>query len=99
MPDLRNCRRCGKLFVYTGNILCAQCIKEDEETYERVRKYIEEHSRSTTVEVAAALDIPVDKILQYLREGKLELSSENASITLGCERCGKPITTGRFCRD
>ena len=99
MPDLRNCRRCGKVFVYTGNALCVQCISEDEKTYQRVKKYIEEHYRSTTVEVASALGIPVERILQYLREGKLELSSHNANITLWCEKCGKPINTGRFCKD
>jgi flagellar operon protein (TIGR03826 family) len=99
MPGLKNCIRCGKLFVYTGNALCGQCIEQDERTYKQVKEYLEQNSRSTTVEVAAALGLPVDRILQYLREGKLELSSENANIILACERCGRSITKGRFCSD
>lgn len=99
MGDLRNCRRCGKLFVYTGIPLCRQCIDEDEEIFERVKEYIESHPKCTTMEVAEALDIPTEKILQFLREGKLELSKENTNILLGCERCGRPIPTGRYCSE
>ena len=99
MGDLRNCRRCGKLFVYTGIPLCRQCIDEDEEIFERVKEYIESHPKCTTMEVAEALDIPTEKILQFLREGKLELSKENTNMLLGCERCGRPIPTGRYCSE
>ena len=99
MGDLRNCRRCGKLFVYTGIPLCMQCVEQDEELFERVKEYIESHPRCTTIEVAEALDIPVEKILQFLREGKLELSRENTNMLLDCERCGRPIYTGRYCSE
>lgn len=67
MGDLRNCRRCGKLFVYTGIPLCRQCIDEDEEIFEKVKEYIESHPKCTTIEVAEALDVPMEKILQFLR--------------------------------
>ena len=99
MGDLRNCRRCGKLFVYTGIPLCRQCIDEDEEIFEKVKEYIENHPKCTTMEVAEALDISMEKILQFLREGKLELSRENTNMLLDCERCGRPISTGRYCSE
>lgn len=97
MSNLRNCRRCGKLFVYTGRPICGNCIEQDEQLFKTVREYIEKHPRSTTFEVAEALDISIDKILQFLREGKLELSGDNVNMILECERCGRPIRTGRFC--
>ncbi len=99
MADFRNCKRCGKLFVYNGIPLCNACVQEDEETYKLVKEYIEKHPRCTTIEVSEALDVPVEKILQFLREGKLELSSDNPNIVLGCERCGRPINTGRYCKE
>lgn len=99
MGDLRNCRRCGKLFVYTGSPLCRQCIEKDEEIFIRVKEYIERNPKCTTMEVAEALDVPVEKILQFLREGKLELSKENTNMLLDCERCGRPIYTGRYCKE
>jgi ribosomal protein L37E len=99
MGDLRNCRRCGKLFVYMGNPLCRQCIDQDEELFIKVREYIEKNPKCTTMEVANALDITVEKILQFLREGKLELGKENTNMLLDCERCGRPISTGRYCSE
>jgi flagellar operon protein (TIGR03826 family) len=99
MGDLRNCRRCGKLFVYTGIPLCIRCIEKDEEIFNRVKQYIENHPKCTTIEVAEALDIPAEKILQFLREGKLELDSTNTNMVLDCERCGRPILTGRYCSE
>jgi len=99
MAGLRNCKRCGRLFVYNGDPYCSKCLEEDEEIFVKVREYIEEHPKTTTFEVAEALDVPVEKILHFLRQGKLELSGENVNIILGCERCGKPITTGRYCAE
>ncbi len=99
MGDLRNCRRCGKLFVYSGSPLCVKCTEQDEEIFVKVKEYIEKHPKCTTMEVADALDVPMEKILQFLREGKLELSGENTNMILGCERCGKSINTGRYCKD
>ncbi len=99
MGDFRNCKRCGKLFVYNGVSICSACVGQDEETYRLVKEYIEKHQRCNTVEVSEALDVPVEKILQFLREGKLELGSDNPNMVLGCERCGRPITTGRYCKE
>lgn len=99
MGTLKNCKRCGRLFVYTGNPLCSYCLEEDEKIYKKVREYIEQHPRCTVMEVSEALDVPVEKIIQFLREGKLELSKENSNMMLDCERCGRPIKTGRFCKE
>ena len=33
----------------------------------------------------------------WLREDRLQLSDEAVDLELTCERCGKPITSGRFC--
>lgn len=99
MGDLRNCRRCGRLFVYAGRPICSSCMEEDEEIFKRVREYIEQYPKSTVFEVSEALDIPVSKIIQFLREGKLELSPNNTNMLLECEKCGRPISTGRYCTE
>lgn len=94
--ELRNCSRCGKLFVYKGSSLCPECQKLDEEDFSKVKDYLYDNPGASLIEVSEATGVSSDKILRYLKEGKLELSSEQSGI-LKCERCGKPIRAGRFC--
>lgn len=95
--EIRNCKRCKKIFQYlNGPVLCPSCRDEDEQMFQKVKEYLKENPRSTMTEVAEALDISIERITRYLREGRLEIAP-NSPIKLDCERCGAPITTGRFC--
>ena len=38
--DVRNCKKCGKLFNFTGEPLCPACAKELESKFFEVRTYI-----------------------------------------------------------
>lgn len=94
--ELRNCARCGKLFLYKGSPYCPECQKLDDEDFAKVKDYLYENPGAPLMEVSEATQVPPDKVLRYLKEGRLELASEQDSI-LRCERCGKPIRTGRYC--
>ncbi|TZE83146.1 TIGR03826 family flagellar region protein [Calorimonas adulescens] len=94
---LKNCKRCGKLFVYNGIDLCSDCIREDEEDYKKVKDFLYKYPGASIMEVSEATGVEPDKIWDFLKQGKLEISQENTSILLSCERCGKPIRSGRFC--
>lgn len=97
MSDLRNCSRCGRLFGYAGRPLCSFCIEEEEDEYKIVREFLYENPGSTIIEVSEATGVDSEKIMRFLREERLQISSENQNMLLECETCGKPITTGRFC--
>jgi len=63
MPDIRNCKRCGRLFNYIGGRpICQDCKKQDEEEFKRVKEYLYEHPKASIIEVSNALDISVQKI-------------------------------------
>jgi len=75
MPDIRNCKRCGRLFNYIGGRpICQDCKKQDEEEFKRVKEYLYEHPKASIIEVSNALDISVQKIKSYLRKVDLKLS-------------------------
>lgn len=95
--DLRNCPECGKLFVYNHRNLCPECLKKDEEDFERVRDFINNNPRATLEEVSEATEVSTKNILEYLKEGRLMLRSNNVNILLNCEICGEPILSGRIC--
>ena len=95
--NVRNCRKCGRLFNYvSGPPICMQCREALEAKFQEVRKYIQEHAHASIPEVSEACDVSTNQIQQWLRDERLELC-EGSGITLQCEECGASIVTGRYC--
>lgn len=96
--NIRNCKECGRLFQYDGiSKLCYRCRKKDDEDFRIVKDFLYENPKETITVVSEETDVSEEKILRYLREGKLEIVGENPGILLDCESCGKAIRTGRYC--
>lgn len=93
--DIRNCRRCGRLYQYINSKYCPFCRRELDELFEKVRDYIYDNPDANVMEVSAHTGVEEDLILEFLREGRLELKSPSIGFT--CEWCDRPITTGRLC--
>ncbi|MBO6149062.1 MAG: flagellar protein [Lachnospiraceae bacterium] len=97
--DVRNCRKCGRIFNYiAGPHICPACAEKMEEDFQKVKQYIRENPNMTIVETATACEVDVGQIKQWLREERLTLSSAEGA-ELVCESCGKPIMSGRFCEE
>ena len=99
MAELRNCSQCGQVYAYLGRNLCPRCLEKEEEEFKVVRSFIREHSGATITETAEATGVDEQKILRFLREGRLISRGLQASSTLECERCGRVLSEGRYCRD
>ena len=96
--DIKKCSRCGKLFSYVvGDISCQDCKKQEEEDYRTVKEFVWDHKGATIAQAAEATGVDKKYIKQWLREDRLQLSDEAVDLELTCERCGKPITGGRYC--
>lgn len=98
--ETATCNRCKRMFTYFGfgHRLCPECKALDDEQFERVRDYIVEHGTATMLEIENALGVPIQRIRQYLREGRLEIP-ENSPIYLHCESCHCDIRSGRYCKE
>ncbi|MCR5627466.1 MAG: flagellar protein [Lachnospiraceae bacterium] len=95
--DVRNCRKCGKLFNYiAGPGICPQCMEKSEEEFQKVKEYLRNNPSATVATTAEACEVEIGQIRQWLREERLTFSSAEGS-DLTCEKCGKPIISGRFC--
>lgn len=96
--DVRNCKQCGKVFNFIGGIpLCPECIKIAEDKFDEVKQYIYDHPRCGIQEVSTEMEVSVAQIRKWLKEERLSFS-EDSEIALNCERCGKRILTGRYCK-
>ncbi len=95
--DFANCKRCGRIYQKVGREqVCPACRREEEELYQKVREYVSQHRGATIVEVSEATGVDPDLVLQFLREGRLTVVS-GGNMRYPCERCGREITSGRFC--
>ena len=95
--DIRNCRKCGKIFNYiSGPIVCPECRKKQEDKFQEVKKYIAENKVANIPQIAKDCDVEVRQIQQWIREERLEFSKDS-DIGIPCENCGTMIRTGRFC--
>ena len=67
------------------------------DVYKRqVKEYLEEHPGASVEQTATDNDISTKQIRQWVREERLILSTATEAGIV-CEKCGKPIRTGRFC--
>lgn len=96
MGELKNCKKCGRMFSSIGGqLFCSKCRSDDEEDFKIVREYIYDNPNSTVVEVHEATEVAEEVILKFLRQGRLVLKGDG--VGLECERCGKGISSGRYC--
>lgn len=95
LPDIRNCPRCGKVFARVSRNLCPQCVREEDEMTEKVKQYLREHKGASLSEVVEATGAEESLVLRLIREGRIIVS--DGEPALNCQRCGRPISEGRFC--
>lgn len=93
---LKNCAKCGRMFSGEDHQrFCSNCVENDDDVFKVVREYIYDNPNATVQETAEATEVSEEKILKFLRQGKLALKGDG--VGLDCERCGKNITSGRYC--
>lgn len=96
--NVRNCRSCGKIFNYiSGMPICPACKESTEAKYQKVKEYVREHKGVSVREVARECEVDEGQIRQWVREERLEFTTESG-IGIACESCGTPIPTGRYCQ-
>ncbi len=95
--NVRNCRKCGKLFNHiSGMPICPACKDALEKVFLVVKKYVREHPNADMKEVAEECEVEVSQIQQWIREERLEFT-EDSPVKMPCENCGTMIRSGRFC--
>lgn len=95
--NVRNCRKCGKLFNHImGAPICPACKEALEQKFQDVKKYIRENRTADIKEVAEACEVEAGQIQQWIREDRLEFT-EDSPVKLPCENCGEMIRSGKYC--
>ena len=95
--NVRNCRKCGRLFNYVaGAPICPACKEALEKKFQEVKKYVQDNRGATIHDVVENCEVDAQQVRQWVREERLEFNGDGAT-GITCEKCGASITTGRFC--
>lgn len=80
---------------FEGNI-CPSC--QEQALFQQVKEYIRGND-VTEYDVANHFDLPLFRIKQWIREGRIEYKEKelNSSITFHCQKCGAQISFGTLC--
>ncbi len=92
------CRRCGQVYEtrVLGSVYCYTCHAIEEEKYQMVRELVKANPGIGIGRVSQETGLSTRKILNYVREERLEFVGASAAYLI-CEDCGCKIKTGRFC--
>lgn len=93
--NVKQCRKCGKLFVSDGSPLCVDCMRQMDECFNIIKDYVYDHPQANVAEISEGTGIDSAIVLDFLKQGRLSVSSSDD--LLKCENCGKPIVSGRYC--
>ena len=94
--NIRQCKRCKKIFNYSGNIICPDCIRALDQKFIEVRDYIYDNPDALIETVCEETGAETADIHRWLREGRLMLTNNSIPL-LNCKSCGAPIFTGQMC--
>ncbi len=95
--EVRNCRKCGRIFNYVlGAPICPACKEKMEEKFQEVKEFIRSNERATIPEISEQCEVETSQIHQWIREERL-VFSDDSPVGINCESCGAMIKTGRFC--
>ncbi len=97
--DLRNCPNCGRLFAKKPGVdLCPVCIDDEEVDFQKVKNFLWDNPNSTIELVHEKTGVSRERIIKFIRDDRIIAEGLTLDYLLECERCGKPIPSGRFCQ-
>ncbi|MDR7235676.1 TIGR03826 family flagellar region protein [Neobacillus drentensis] len=94
-PQLKNCPKCGKLFLLIRNI-CDNCYQKQEDDFLKAAAYLREHSGITIQELSDETGVSVSQIRHFIWAGRI-LVDNFPNLSYPCETCGNMIHKGRKC--
>ena len=95
--DVRNCRKCGKVFNYISGVpICQACRELEESKFQEVKKFVQDCKEAGINEIVEQCGVSHNQVNQWIRQERL-VFADDSPIGINCEGCGCMIKTGRFC--
>ncbi|HHT85201.1 MAG: hypothetical protein ACOX34_07030 [Bacillota bacterium] len=97
--QMKNCDRCGKVFVSSGPSICPECFETEEQQFQVVKRYLAKHKGASARKVSEDTGVPVEVVTEFVRRGHLVGVDLEINETNQCAICKRPLSKGRICVD
>ncbi|WP_211202300.1 TIGR03826 family flagellar region protein [Salicibibacter cibarius] len=99
MTELANCPECGALYVKMVISLCDRCCRSREKRFDKVYEFLRKKANreSTISETAVHTGVSETEILEFIREGRLQLA-DFPNFHILCAFCGDATRNSRLCK-
>ncbi|MBE5887012.1 MAG: flagellar protein [Lachnospiraceae bacterium] len=95
--DVRNCRKCGKVFNYISGVpICQACRELEEQKFQEVKQFVQDCKEAGINEIVEHCGVSHNQVNMWIRQERL-VFADDSPIGINCEGCGTMIKTGRFC--
>ena len=92
---LRNCKGCGKLFMYRGVKFCVDCLEKQAGDEHRIIDYVKANPLCTIVDIVRDTGIDEKIVRRLIEEGRL--IQAGIDYKYPCSKCGALIASGQYC--
>ncbi|HDP70447.1 MAG TPA: MerR family transcriptional regulator [Actinobacteria bacterium] len=72
---------------------------EWEKELDLVKDFLRSSKLTGIAEISAATGVDSERIINFIKEGRLVLTTPISGVEFKCERCGNLILSGRFCSE
>ncbi len=97
--ELKNCRECGRAFVYNnvGQKKCPECREAEEKSFNKVKEFLGQYPGASIDKVHQETGVGKELIIRFVKNGRLLAEGLKVDMILECDRCGDIITEGNYC--
>lgn len=96
MPAIKNCPKCGKLYLENSRKMCPDCFAAEEEMERIVMDYVRDNHQANLKEIVEDTGVSEKIVIRMIREGRF--IEHDVPISYPCSSCGAPITHGKVCK-
>lgn len=94
---LKNCPMCGKTFIATAaQRVCRDCRDEEYKMEREIVNYVRDHPGAQPTEIIEETGASEAVLRRMIEEGRF---IELGNIMYPCKKCGRPIRSGKYCRE
>ena len=88
-----------RMFLYIEDTKMYLFGEKEEDDFAKVKEFLWDKVSSSVDAVHEKTGVSKERIIQFIRQGRILAAGLEVEILLACERCGQSIAEGQYCKE